>query len=489
MNSVFVRYIQQDIYRSYQGWHTFPVSKKESIPQWNGTDVRRPGGKTTTSGGVPPQGPDPGAEKLKVENRQQQEDRTQRKISSYMKLGSKRASPTNRGEPEATAPKRVATEEEVLVDVNQNSVDQEGDTGDDNIVEESGADGSEEDNNDRSGEAAKSKTLDAEQNGVLGIGNSEHEENSQSGDVSAVVKLTSAAQNMPLVAKNRKEKVRNISGSEEDEDDGNGLSGDRSKKGAGKSKALDTDNKDADTKENPEDEVGRHSEGWSAKESPSNSDKTCGREEKARDDDNILIETSQEKRSTKAETSSKPQKPVRPKRNLRTNRELYATTWMDTVDSDYEEKGDDPQWTEERRTNRIRRHGERLKIQPDATGTPAPMTKVVKLILSKSVMFPSPKVLPSEFEAIVAALTSDESKPTCRVFTTRTGTCPGQAKFHKAFYRLIDSNDLDPEVKSKLLQAEQEIFIREVCDCTISVNLVLRCCMVATGRPIQTRRT
>ena len=489
MNSVFVRYIQQDIYRSYQGWHTFPVSKKESIPQWNGTDVRRPGGKTTTSGGVPPQGPDPGAEMLKVENRQQQEDRTQRKISSYMKLGSKRASPTNRGEPEATAPKRVATEEEVLVDVNQNSVDQEGDTGDDNIVEESGADGSEEDNNDRSGEAAKSKTLDAEQNGVLGIGNSEHEENSQSGDVSAVVKLTSAAQNMPLVAKNRKEKVRNISGSEEDEDDGNGLSGDRSKKGAGKSKALDTDNKDADTKENPEDEVGRHSEGWSAKESPSNSDKTCGREEKARDDDNILIETSQEKRSTKAETSSKPQKPVRPKRNLRTNRELYATTWMDTVDSDYEEKGDDPQWTEERRTNRIRRHGERLKIQPDATGTPAPMTKVVKLILSKSVMFPSPKVLPSEFEAIVAALTSDESKPTCRVFTTRTGTCPGQAKFHKAFYRLIDSNDLDPEVKSKLLQAEQEIFIREVCDCTISVNLVLRCCMVATGRPIQTRRT
>ena len=489
MNSVFVRYIQQDIYRSYQGWHTFPVSKKESIPQWNGTDVRRPGGKTTTSGGVPPQGPDPGAEKLKVENRQQQEDRTQRKISSYMKLGSKRASPTNRGEPEATAPKRVATEEEVLVDVNQNSVDQEGDTGDDNIVEESGADGSEEDNNDRSGEAAKSKTLDAEQNGVLGIGNSEHEENSQSGDVSAVVKLTSAAQNMPLVAKNRKEKVRNISGSEEDEDDGNGLSGDRSKKGAGKSKALDTDNKDADTKENPEDEVGRHSEGWSAKVSPSNSDKTCGREEKARDDDNILIETSQEKRSTKAETSSKPQKPVRPKRNLRTNRELYATTWMDTVDSDYEEKGDDPQWTEERRTNRIRRHGERLKIQPDATGTPAPMTKVVKLILSKSVMFPSPKVLPSEFEAIVAALTSDESKPTCRVFTTRTGTCPGQAKFHKAFYRLIDSNDLDPEVKSKLLQAEQEIFIREVCDCTISVKLVLRCCMVATGRPIQTRRT
>ena len=104
-------------------------------------------------------------------------------------------------------------------------------------------------------------------------------------------------------------------------------------------------------------------------------------------------------------------------------------------------------------------------------------------------MFPSPKVLPLEFEAIVAALTSDESKPTCRVFTTRTGKGPGQAKFHKAFYRLIDSNDLDPEVKSKLLQAEQEIFIREVCDCTISVNLVLRCCMVATGRPIQTRRT
>ena len=486
MNSVFVRCIQQDIYRSYQGWHTFPVSKKESIPLWNGTDVRRPGGKTTTSGGVPPQGPDPGAEKLKVGNREQ-EDRTQRKISSYMKLGSKRASPTNRGKPEATAPKRVATEEEVLVDVNQNSVDPNGDTGDASIVEDSGANGSEEDNNDRSREAAKSKTLDAEQNGVLDIGNSEHEEKSQSGDVSAVVELTSAAQNMPLVAKNRKEKVRNISGSEEDEDDGNGLSGDRPKKGAGKSKALDTD-KDADTKENPEDEVGRHSEGWSAKESPSNSDKSCGREEKVKDDDNILIETSQEKRSAKPETRSKPQKPVRPKRNLRTNRELYAT-WMDTVDSDYEEKGDDPQWTEERRTNRIRRHGERLKIQPGATGPPAPLTKVVKLILSKIVMFPSPKVFPSEFEAIVAALTSDESKPTCRVFTTRTGTCPGQAKFHKAFYRLTDSNDLDPEVKSKLLEAEQEIFIREVCDCTISVKLVLRCCKVATGRPILTRRT
>ena len=89
-------------------------------------------------------------------------------------------------------------------------------------------------------------------------------------------------------------------------------------------------------------------------------------------------------------------------------------------------------------------------------------------------MFPSPQVLPSEFKAILAALTSDESKPTCRVFTTRTGTCPGQAKFHKSFYRLLDSNDLDPAVKSKLVEAEQEIFIREVGDCTISTNFVLR---------------
>ena len=97
--------------------------------------------------------------------------------------------------------------------------------------------------------------------------------------------------------------------------------------------------------------------------------------------------------------------------------------------------------------------------------------------------------MPWQFEAIVAALTSDESKPTCRVFTTRTGKCPGQAIFHKYFYRLLDSNDLHPAVKAKLVEAEQGIFIREVSDCTISANAVLRCWMVATGHPIQVRRT
>ena len=75
--------------------------------------------------------------------------------------------------------------------------------------------------------------------------------------------------------------------------------------------------------------------------------------------------------------------------------------------------------------------------------------------------------MPWEFEAIVAALTSDESKPTCRVFTTRTGTCPSQAKFHKSFYRLLDSNDLDPAIKSELVKAEQGIFFRQVGDCTM----------------------
>ena len=83
--------------------------------------------------------------------------------------------------------------------------------------------------------------------------------------------------------------------------------------------------------------------------------------------------------------------------------------------------------------------------------------------------------MPSEFEAIVAALTSDNSKPTCRVFTSRTSCCPTQAKFHKYFYRLLDSNDLDPDVKSKIVKAEQEIFIREVGDCSISaLKLVVR---------------
>ena len=114
-------------------------------------------------------------------------------------------------------------------------------------------------------------------------------------------------------------------------------------------------------------------------------------------------------------------------------------------------------------------------------------------MLSKVLNFPFPKVLPWQFEAIVTALTSDESKPTCRVFTTRTGKCPGQAIFHKYFYRLLDSNDLHPAVKAKLVEAEQGIFIREVSDCTISANVVanvvLRCWMVATGHPIRMRRT
>ena len=63
--------------------------------------------------------------------------------------------------------------------------------------------------------------------------------------------------------------------------------------------------------------------------------------------------------------------------------------------------------------------------------------------------------MPWQQAVIVEALTSDESKPTCRVFTTRTGKCPGLSNFHKYFYRLLDSNDLAPAVKSKLAEVEQ----------------------------------
>ena len=68
--------------------------------------------------------------------------------------------------------------------------------------------------------------------------------------------------------------------------------------------------------------------------------------------------------------------------------------------------------------------------------------------------------MPAEYDAIQAALTSDDSKPTCAVFTK--GICPGQFKFYRHFYRLLDSNDLDPAVKSKLAEVEESLFIRQV---------------------------
>ena len=250
------------------------MSGRESIPQWNGTDVRAD------------DKPKPKPKKEK----QAPEDRTQRKISSFLKSGhKKRPASTERDESVVTAPKRVATEEEDAVDENQNL-----------------------------------HSLD------------------------------------PKDPEGGTDKIKNLlesdtDGSREDEDDGNGLvSGDRSNKEAWKSKALDTGNKAPDSQESPEDDVG--------------------------DDDNILFETSQEKEAAnptvsfiavhaeKPQTSSKPQQntSTRPKRALRNTQDL-----KDVVESDYEVKGDDPQWTAVRRQNRILRHGERLKLQPGATASPA----------------------------------------------------------------------------------------------------------------------
>ena len=88
------------------------------------------------------------------------------------------------------------------------------------------------------------------------------------------------------------------------------------------------------------------------------------------------VVTAQEKEAAKQTVSfvgpfaEKPQTSRKPKRVLRNHQALWGGL-KDVVESDYEVKGDDPQWTAVRRQNRILRHGERLKLQPGATASPA----------------------------------------------------------------------------------------------------------------------
>ena len=294
--------IRQDDCRSYQGWHTFPVSHRESIPLWNGTD-KRANDKNKEDNS---QGPGPSSGGSKVKSRVEThvaEDKSQRKISSFLK---KRAASLERDKSVETAPKRVAMEEEEedAVDENQNlhSVDpkdpeNEGNKDEFNHVQES-----------------------------------------------------------------------DISGSGEDEGGENGLSGDRSDKEAGTSKTLvakklDIGNQAFDSKENSEDEKERQSEDESEEEVA-----------KLTVEVEVVVAENPQSGNQQTEQKEKPQTnhnySTRPKRLLRNTQELYGGL-KDVFESDYEVKNDDPQWTDDRRNNRILRYGERLKLRAGATTLPA----------------------------------------------------------------------------------------------------------------------
>ena len=350
--------IRQDDCRSYQGWHTFPVSHRESIPLWNGTD-KRANDKNKEDNS---QGPGPSSGGSKVKSRVEThvaEDKSQRKISSFLK---KRAASLERDKSVETAPKRVAMEEEEedAVDENQNlhSVDpkdpeNEGNKDEFNHVQESDISGSGEDEGGENGlsgdrsdkEAGTSKTLVAKK---LDNGNQAFDSKDNSED--------------------EKESQSDISGSGEDEGGENGLSGDRSDKEAGTSKTLvakklDIGNQAFDSKENSEDEKERQSEDESEEEVA-----------KLTVEVEVVVAENPQSGNQQTEQKEKPQTnhnySTRPKRLLRNTQELYGGL-KDVFESDYEVKNDDPQWTDDRRNNRILRYGERLKLRAGATTLPA----------------------------------------------------------------------------------------------------------------------
>ena len=356
--------IRQDDCRSYQGWHTFPVSHRESIPQWNGTD-KRANDKNKEDNSQSP-GPSSGGSKVKSRVEiHVAEDKSQRKISSFLKSGpKKRAASLERDKSVETAPKRVATEEKDAVDENQNlhSVDpkdpeNEGNKDEVNHVQESDIYGSGEDEDGENGlsgdrsdkEAGTSKTLVAKKldNGKQAFDskeNSEDENESQS----------------------------DIYGRGEDEDGENGLSGDRSDIEAGTSttcvaKNLVIGNQAFDSKENSEDEEESQSEDGSEEEVAKLTVPSAVVVE-------VVVAENPRSGSQQTEQKEKPQTShnysTRPKRLLRNTQELYGSL-KDVFESDYEVKNDDPQWTDDRRNNRILRYGERLKLRAGASTLPA----------------------------------------------------------------------------------------------------------------------
>ena len=249
------------------------MSKRESIPLWNGTDKRD---DDKSIGGDHGQG-----DKISVE-KSVSIDRKQRKISAYLTSKSnKRGATTDCEESVGTASKRVAREEADMVDENDNiqgrgPKDHAGITDEVNFVLESDTYGSGE-----------------EEDG--------------------------AEQNVLFVAKKP-----DVDSKERTEDEGKGHSDDENE--VAKLRAVHGD-----------------------EESHPILQKTGDRPEKV----------------GKPQSSSQPQK-KRPKRVLRSKEELYGGL-ISVVESDYEVKGDDPQWTDDRRQNRILRYGERLKLQAGAT--------------------------------------------------------------------------------------------------------------------------
>ena len=316
--------ICQDNYCSYQGWLTFPVSMKESIPQWNGTDVRQ-----------------------------------EENIIHMKSQSKKRAAPTEKDKSVVKAPKRVATEELDGVDGNQNvhssdPKDLEGGTDEVNYVQESEIYGNrEEQDGDRSDkEAAQSKALDAERNTVL-VGekfdidseeSSEGEGNSQRSNVSPeeVGKLTvaAAAQNMPPKTSGKAP----------------AKSGKAAKAVTKGDKKKRNGNKAFDSEENMEDEEDTHTRDDSEEEVATLTVPGA-----------VSLVDEENPRSGSQQVVEGTSKPRRGKKGSQKEKEPCRGS-VEDPESDYEVEGDDPQWTDERRQNRILRYEQRLQLQ--ATPTP-----------------------------------------------------------------------------------------------------------------------
>ena len=288
------------------------MSKRESIPLWNGTDKRD---DDKSIGGDHGQG-----DKISVE-KSVSIDRKQRKISAYLTSKSnKRGATTDCEESVGTASKRVAREEADMVDENDNiqgrgPKDHAGITDEVNFVLESDTYGSGEEEDG----AEQNVLFVAKKPDVDSKERTEDEGKGHSDDDGSGEEEDSVEQNVLFVAKKP-----DVDSKERTEDEGKGHSDDENE--VAKLRAVHGD-----------------------EESHPILQKTGDRPEKV----------------GKPQSSSQPQK-KRPKRVLRSKEELYGGL-ISVVESDYEVKGDDPQWTDDRRQNRILRYGERLKLQAGAT--------------------------------------------------------------------------------------------------------------------------
>ena len=80
------------------------------------------------------------------------------------------------------------------------------------------------------------------------------------------------------------------------------------------------------------------------------------------------------------------------------------------------------------------------------------------------VSFLQSKLKAVDFADVVTTLTSVPNTVAGAVFDPKKGKIPNQTDFPKAFYRLLDSEDLDEGVKERALKVEEGLFVRKVLD-------------------------